>query len=664
MRGILVALLLSSPVIAAGGLPGAILYAATNHGVYQTSDGGATWIAANFGLPDAPVFSLAIDPSNPQILYAGTNGNRIFKSITGGQLWSPASSGLSDNIVLTLAVDPYNPATVYAGTATSEFFPVFGVAKSTNAGQTWAVANSGLPAGIITSLVVDPFDHTVLYAGTNFDGVYRSLDGGQHWDVLASSPRVAVNQVLADPMQPSTVYAATDGGVFQTSNGGNTWFTMSEGLGFFQQVESLAIDPTNSATLYAGTPLHGIFRSANGGPWISVNAGLQPALSTYPHLPLAVTPLFGTVFAGTAAGVFRADSGGINWVSVNSGLPPSTTVFALAIAALPPALLEPTGVFPPSATPSTRSFTFSFNAPKGTESLDVVDVLINDSLDGRRACYLAVVPLPRPSCLTSHCLYLVDDAGDADGPFAGYSEIPGFAGQSTVRNGQCTIDASLGSLFAIGNSLSMTVAMAFSPAFTGNKVVYMAARDQASNTSGWQPMGTVTLPGQPFPIPAATAVWPGRSTAGAQAYRFDFTDPNGYAEISLVDILINSSLDGRHACYAAFVPSGPSSGSLFLVNDAGDAGGPYAGSLTLPGMGTVSNGQCTIDGARSSVSGLGTGLSLTLAIGFSGGSAIDNRVIYAAALSHRVGLLQVIGNSGWQALGTVNVLPAFALAGQ
>ena len=64
-------------------------------------------------------------------------------------------------------------------------------------------------------------------------------------------------------------------------------------------------------------------------------------------------------------------------------------------------------------------------------------------------------------------------------------------------------------------------------------------------------MGTVTLPGTPQPIPAVDGVWPGRSIAGTESYTFAFGDPNGFAEISLVDVLINTSLDGRHACQTA-----------------------------------------------------------------------------------------------------------------
>jgi hypothetical protein len=90
-----------------------------------------------------------------------------------------------------------------------------------------------------------------------------------------------------------------------------------------------------------------------------------------------------------------------------------------------------------------------------------------------------------------------------------------------------------------------------------------------------------------------------------------FRDATSYQNLKTVEMLINTAIDGRHACYVAFVPSGPGSGSLYLVDDAGDAAGPYQG-LVLPGSGTVGNSQCSVSGTGSSVSGNGTQLKLTL----------------------------------------------------
>jgi hypothetical protein len=94
------------------------------------------------------------------------------------------------------------------------------------------------------------------------------------------------------------------------------------------------------------------------------------------------------------------------------------------------------------------------------------------------------------------------------------------------------------------------------------------------------------------------------------------------------------------------VPSGAAAGSVFLVDDAGNAGGPYAGML-LPGSGSVFNSQCTVTGTGSSFSTSGNTLTLKLAIAFNHTFA-GNRVVYPAVRSNTL-------NSDWQAVGSVIV---------
>lgn len=146
--------------------------------------------------------------------------------------------------------------------------------------------------------------------------------------------------------------------------------------------------------------------------------------------------------------------------------------------------------------------------------------------------------------------------------------------------------------------------------------------------------------------PSATAVSPAAGSGTTSTFIFTFSDTGGFQSLTLVNALINNVLDGRQACYIAFAPSGANAGSVYLVDNAGDAGGPYSG-MVLPGSGTVSNGQCTIAGAGSSVTASGNTLMLTLAITFSQGFA-GNQVFYLAARNNTL-------NSGWQAVGSVTV---------
>ncbi|HXR39793.1 MAG TPA: hypothetical protein VN776_11895, partial [Terracidiphilus sp.] len=83
----------------------------------------------------------------------------------------------------------------------------------------------------------------------------------------------------------------------------------------------------------------------------------------------------------------------------------------------------------------------------------------------------------------------VDNTGDAGGPYAGMI----LPTSNVVSNGQCSISGNGSSVSANGNTLTVTLAVSFSPSFAGNQIVYSAARSNALNT-GWQSVGTVTVP--------------------------------------------------------------------------------------------------------------------------------------------------------------------------
>ncbi|HYW41763.1 MAG TPA: hypothetical protein VE959_02825 [Bryobacteraceae bacterium] len=641
-RGLL-AFAFFAAAIPAAGVPNLVMYAATNAGVFTSIDRAVTWTPVGFGLGGVNVFALAIDPSNPLILYAGTAGSGVFKSTDGGQSFAPASVGLSDLNILALAIDPSSPKTIYAATAAAGFLPGSGLFKSTDGAQSWTVANSGLPLVIIETVAIDPANTAILYAGTNFAGVFKSFNGGQTWaPANVGMTNVFVSQIVADPSRPSAFYASTSGGVFHTIDAGVTWTAMNSGF-LNLQIESIAVDPASPTNLYAGTNVNGVFKSLDGGnTWLASNPSLLPTQISTPHLPLAIDPVTpGTVYAGAAAGVFK-NSGGPFWTGANNGLPAGASVFALALAPLPPPALGPSGVFPESGNALSQTFTFSFTAPSGFPNLGVLDILINNAVDGRHACYLAFALPASDACPVSQCLFLVDDAGDSGGPFAGSTRL----GAGNVQNSQCAVTGPGSYITGAGNTVALTLPLAFTPAFAGNQLISMAARDNAGNNSGWQPMGTWSVPGQPPPGPEALGVSPAHSTAATQSFTFTFSDPNGFQDISVADILINTALDGRGACYVAFVPSGPSSGTLFLVDDAGDAGGPYAGGVLLPGSVNVRNSQCTLNAGASSVSASGNLLTLTLSIGFDGVNFAGNRAVFLAARSNTQ-------SSGWQPLGTV-----------
>jgi len=291
------------------------------------------------------------------------------------------------------------------------------------------------------------------------------------------------------------------------------------------------------------------------------------------------------------------------------------------------------GGAPASGSGTTQTFAFQFSDPAGYQSLGVVNILINNFLDGRNACYLAYE-------VQNNRLDLVDDGGDAGGPFA--SVVLGSS--STIQNSQCAV--SLISAQGNGNNLVLTLSITFKAAFGGNKITYVAARDQAQGNSNWQALGVWQVPFTTGTT-AVASVSPPRGTGTGQQFVLTVTDSNGIGDLGVVNLLINRFLDGRRACYLAY--SQPD-GMLYLVDDAGDAGGPFAGQMRLNGSNLgVQNGQCSVNGSGSTVSYSANTMTLTLNVSFAGAFA-GNQVVYAAGRDRSGG-----NNTGWQSVGTWTV---------
>ena len=136
----------------------------------KSSDGGASWAASSTGLADNWVQCLAIDPGNSQVLYVSTktpyvvtDRDGVWKSSDGGINWTRSSTGLTDNTVYSVAIDPGNSQVIYAGAGD-------GVWKSSDGGINWVSSSDGLTDSDVQCLAVD--SSSILYAGTK-NGLFR-----------------------------------------------------------------------------------------------------------------------------------------------------------------------------------------------------------------------------------------------------------------------------------------------------------------------------------------------------------------------------------------------------------------------------------------------------------------------------------------------------------
>jgi photosystem II stability/assembly factor-like uncharacterized protein len=263
-------------------------------------------------------------PGDPSTYYAGAASGGVWKSTDGGNRWIPVFDKQPAAAIGALAVAPPDPSTVWAGTGEAWMIRDSdvmgnGIYKSTDAGKTWT--NMGLPqSGRIGRIIVDPSNEKIVFAcvlgratGPQQDkGVYRTTDGGQHWErVLFAGENAGCSGLTMDPHNSHTLFAGmwqvemhtwgefsggTASGIYVSRDGGTKWTHIEEhGLPHAPLGKiDVAIAPTNSNRVYAliQTKDQGsLWRSDDAGEhWKAVN--YQRALigrAGY-YIRLAVSP--------------------------------------------------------------------------------------------------------------------------------------------------------------------------------------------------------------------------------------------------------------------------------------------------------------------------------------------------------------------------------------
>ena len=280
-----------------------ILFAGTLEGVYRSNDSGADWalISPPGSKEIHEVESLAVDPGDPDILYAGT-WHLPWKTTDGGKNWKNIKQGvIEDSDVFSIIIDSAKPATVFLSACS-------GIYKSENAGELFHKI-AGIPADARRTRVLmqDPRNHDVVYAGTT-QGLYKTVDGGKKFTAM-TGPEVIVNDVFVDPSDSDHVLLATDRGGVQISKDAGVTFAASN-HGFSQRkVEALLVDRANPSHVFAGVvndkTFGGVFVSTNGGEsWQQIGAGLDGR-----DVFVLSQAQDGTVVAGTNHGIFALTDG-------------------------------------------------------------------------------------------------------------------------------------------------------------------------------------------------------------------------------------------------------------------------------------------------------------------------------------------------------------------
>ena len=298
---------------------------------------------------------VAVDgvPSESNLFYMGAVDGGIWKSTDYGLQWKNISDGTlpgDSNSIGAIAVAPSNPSVIYAGTGESDIrgdvITGDGVFKSTDAGKTWHYA--GLrDTHTIGALVIDPHDPNVVYAasmghvftGNSDRGVFKTTDGGATWKkMLLGDDNTGAIDLSMDPQHPQTLYAAmwqayrkpwklTSGGagsgLFKTTDGGAHWTNVGRHPGYPTGVLGrigVAVAPSDPRVVYSMVQAKegGVFRSDDGGAtWRRTNAEMELRQRAFYYMAVYVDPTnANTIFVPNVLGVWKSTDGGKHFLAL------------------------------------------------------------------------------------------------------------------------------------------------------------------------------------------------------------------------------------------------------------------------------------------------------------------------------------------------------------
>lgn len=312
-----------------------IFVGAAAGGIWKSTNGGISWSVYSDSLPTLGVSAIAINPRNTNIMYFGSgdrdnsdaSGYGVFKSYNAGGKWIQRSSGLGNRTVSKLIIDPVDTSTILAACNG-------GIYRSTNGGGSWTQTYNG---GFFKDIVFKPNNSDVVYASK--DGLlYRSTDNGVNWSQLSNGiPTSAVTRAVIEvnALDPSLVYywianGSVHKGFYLSRDSGTSFRTQSTtpnihdysttGSGSGGQAwynMDMVSDPGNAGIIYCGGV--NVFRSSDTGKTWTIAGYWVNQIHADQH-ELVAHPVTKNIFAGNDGGLYMSRNKGSAWIPLKSGL--------------------------------------------------------------------------------------------------------------------------------------------------------------------------------------------------------------------------------------------------------------------------------------------------------------------------------------------------------
>jgi len=287
-------------------------------GVWHSPDAGTSWIRHRSPFPlNSRIQALVVHPTEAHTMFAGGDTG-LFMSHNGGAKWERIESQGDVPTIWSLAVDPIDPQILFAGTRPA------GVYRSRDGGQRWEklavdiAKECSIGTPFVTSVMVDPDDHHIVWAGVEIDGVFRSLDGGETWThVEAGLYDPDIHAMTIAATKPKCVLASTARELFTSADVGETWKALGVKTKWpLPYARGIAVKTDDPGVLFAGcgettTGEKGhVLRSTDmGASWEMLKLPTQPnstiwGLATHPANAdrILAFSLFGEVYVSDDAG--------------------------------------------------------------------------------------------------------------------------------------------------------------------------------------------------------------------------------------------------------------------------------------------------------------------------------------------------------------------------
>lgn len=289
-----------------------VIYVATHRhkepgGFFKTIDGGATWRESP-ELREEALHSMTQSSKNPDMLLVGSNRG-LWRSMDSGATWTQMDTSSASNLinVESLAIDPRNTDVIYAGTW---YLPY----KTTDGGRTWKnIKNGIIDDSDIFAIDIDPRapEHVIASACS---GIYETRNAGDSWHKVQGIPSQSrrTRAILQHPSQAGIVFAGTTEGFWRSTNGGDSWMLTTSKL---LEINSIAVHPSSPDTIYIGTNNYGVMVSRDGGKSFAPTNGGYSGRFANNIVPDHEQP--NRIYAST---INTATGGGFFFVSTDGGM--------------------------------------------------------------------------------------------------------------------------------------------------------------------------------------------------------------------------------------------------------------------------------------------------------------------------------------------------------